>query len=61
MLKQNKSWLFSVFAFVLLFAGGSVVFMEDSVAQPELVEFSNLTDADVDMILAVKAEMKKRE
>ncbi|HHJ36176.1 MAG TPA: hypothetical protein ENJ87_10470 [Gammaproteobacteria bacterium] len=56
-LQNNMGWLFSVFAFVTLFAGGSFVFIGDNASQSEQVPFSMLSEADVDMILAVKEEM----
>ena len=51
------SWFLSIFAFVALFTGGSFLFDNDRSAQTELIQFSDLSDADVDMILAVKARM----
>ena len=58
-LNNNKSWLFSIFAFVTLFAGSSFLFIGDSVAQDDQVPFSTLSDADIEMILAVKEEMRE--
>jgi len=57
-LNNNKSWFFSVCAFVMLFAGSSFLFIGDSVAQGDRVPFSALSDADIEMILAVKEEMR---
>jgi len=63
-LNNNKSWLFSVIAFVSLFAGSSFLFIGNSVAQGDqaqlspLLQFSTLSDADVETILAVKEEMR---
>ena len=57
-LNNNKSWFFSVFAFVTLFAGSSFLFIGDSVARDDQVQFSTLSDADIEMILAVKEEMR---
>jgi len=54
---NNISWFFSIFAFVALFTGGSVLFDSERSAQTELIQFSDLSDADVDVILAVKARM----
>ena len=54
---NNLSWFFSIFAFVALFAGGSFLFDNNSSLQTELIQFSDLSDADVDVILAVKARM----
>ncbi|PCJ85029.1 MAG: hypothetical protein COA54_12210 [Thiotrichaceae bacterium] len=58
-LNNNKSWLFSIFAFVTFFAGSSFLFIGDSVAQDDQVPFSTLSDADFEMILAVKEEMRE--
>ena len=55
--KNNISWFFSIFAFVALFTGGSIFFVNDGSVQTELIQFSDLSDADVDVILAVKARM----
>ena len=54
---NNLIWFFSIFAFVALFAGGSFLFDNNSSLQTELIQFSDLSDADVDVILAVKARM----
>ena len=54
---NNISWFFSIFAFVALITGGSFLFDKNSFAQKELIQFSDLSDADVDVILAVKARM----
>ena len=54
---NNLSWFFSIFAFVVLFAGGSFLIDNNNSAQTELIQFSDLSDADVDVILAVKARM----
>lgn len=54
---NNISWFFSIFAFVALITAGSFLFDKNSFAQAELIQFSDLSDADVDVILAVKARM----
>ena len=54
---NNLSWFFSIFTFVTLFAGGSFLFDSNNTLQTELIQFSDLSDADVDVILAVKARM----
>lgn len=56
-LNQNKGWFLGICAFVALFAGSSFLTNELS-DQPGAMQFSGLTDADIDMILAVKAEMQ---
>ena len=55
---QNTGWLLGVFTFVALFAGSSLFIAGEAGAQPEAVQFSALTNADIDMIIAVKAEMQ---
>lgn len=54
---DNLSWFLSICAFVALFAGGSFLFDNNTSLQKELIQFSDLSDADVDVILAVKARM----
>ena len=54
---NNISWFFSIFVFVALITAGSFLFDKNSFAQAELIQFSDLSDADVDVILAVKARM----
>ena len=56
-LHNDKSWLFSIFATVALFTSGSIYFSNDNVTVSEMIQFSDLSDADVDVILAVKARM----
>jgi hypothetical protein len=56
-LDNNKSWLLSIFATVALFTSGSIYFSNDNVTESEMIQFSDLSDADVDAILAVKARM----
>ncbi len=58
-LPQNKGWFFGVFAFVALFTGSSMMLNSNLDEQPGLIQFSDLSDSDVDMILAVKAEMRE--
>ncbi len=56
-LNQNTSWFLGILAFVALFTGSS--FLTNGLAeQPNAMQFSGLTDADIDMILVVKAEMR---
>ena len=55
---QNKGWFLGIFAFVALFTGSSMLIANDLGDQPVAIQFSNLTDSDIDMILAVKAEMR---
>jgi hypothetical protein len=54
---NDKSWLFSILATVALFTSGSIYFSNDNVKVSEMIQFSDLSDADVDVILAVKARM----
>ena len=55
---QNKSWFLGIFAFVALFAGSSLFLSNDLGAETRAVQFSSLSDSDIDMILMVKAEMQ---
>ncbi len=56
-LDNNKSWLLSIIATVALFTGGSIFFSNDNATRSEMIQFSDLSNADVDMIHAVKARM----
>ena len=56
-LSHNTSWFIGIFAFVALFTGSSIL-TSDLSDQPGMTRFSDLTDADIDMILAVKTEMQ---
>jgi len=56
-LSQNTGWFIGIFAFVALFTGSSMMIAGTQGDQPGLIQFSDLTDSDIDMILAVKAEM----
>lgn len=61
-LSQNKGWLFGIFAFVALFTGSSLFLAEaSSDDQTSMIQFSHLSDSDIDAILAVKAEMQVAE
>ena len=54
---QNTSWFLCIFAFVALFTGSS--FLTNELGnQSGAIQFSSLTDADIDTIIAVKAEMQ---
>ncbi len=55
---KNTGWFIGIFAFVALFTGSSMLFANNQGDQPGLVQFSDLTDSDIDLILAVKAEMR---
>ena len=57
-LSQNKSWFLGVFTFVALFTGSTMLFSGELNDQPELIQFSNLTDSDIATIIAVKEEMR---
>jgi hypothetical protein len=54
---QNTGWFIGIFAFVALFTGSSMMIANAQGDQSGPIQFSDLTDTDVDMILAVKAEM----
>ncbi len=55
---HNTGWFIGIFAFVALFTGSSMMFTGNFADQPGPMQFSDLTDSDIDMILAVKAEMQ---
>ncbi len=55
---RNTGWFIGIFAFVALFTGSSMMIAGDRGDQPGMIQFSDLTDSDIDMILAVKAEMQ---
>jgi hypothetical protein len=57
-LHNNKSWLFSIIATVALLTGGSIFFSNNNATGSEVIQFSDLSNADVDVILAVKARMR---
>lgn len=57
-LHNNKSWFFSIVASVALFAGGSFMVSGENYTDAEMISFSELSDAEIDMIMAVKAEMQ---
>ena len=54
---QNKSWFLGICAFVALFTGSSMLYTNNLGDQPGMIQFSDLSDSDIDAILAVKAEM----
>jgi len=58
---QDKNGLFNLFAIVsLTIAMGYFVVISNNIsAESEPVQFVNLTNADIDKILAVKAEMQE--
>ena len=55
MILHDTSWLLSIVVAVMLFTGGSYLFIDNNVS--EMIQISDLSDADIDMILTVKAEM----
>lgn len=56
-LSQNTSWFIGIVAFVALFTGSSILTSDLSDDQ-SMNQFSGLTDSDIDVILAIKAEMQ---
>jgi hypothetical protein len=57
---ENKYRLYNVFAVVsLTIAVAYFVVTHNLTAETEPVKFVNLTNSDIDMILAVKAEMQQ--
>ena len=55
---QNKGWFIGIFVFVALFTGSSFFIADAADDQTGMMQFSDLTDSDIDAILAVKAEMQ---
>lgn len=55
---QNTTWFLGVFTFVALFTGSSLLFSGELNDQPGMIQFSNLSDSDIEMIIAVKEEMR---
>jgi hypothetical protein len=55
---QNKGWFLGIFVFVALFTGSSFFIADAADDQTGMMQFSDLTDSDIDAILAVKAEMQ---
>ena len=53
-----KNWLLSIFAVVTLFVGSGAYYSSQYASDSEMVRFTDLSDADIDMIIAVKAEMQ---
>ena len=56
---QNQGWFLGIFTFVALFTGSTVLFSGELNDQPGMIQLSDLTDTDIEMILAVKAEMQE--
>ena len=57
-LSQNKGWFLGIVAFVALFTGSSFFIADAADEQSGMMQFSDLSDSDIDAILAVKAEMQ---
>ena len=55
---QLKNWSLSIFAVVALSLGSGLFYSGAFTNESETVRFSDLSDSDIDMILAVKAEMQ---
>jgi len=56
---HNKRWFLGIFAFVALFTGSSLFLASASDDQTGMIQFSDLSDTDIDAILGVKAEMQQ--
>jgi len=59
-ISHNTSWFIGIFTFVALFTGTSML-TSNLGDQQGMVQFSDLTDSDIDTILAVKAEMQTQK
>ena len=55
---QYKNWLLSIAAVVTLLLGSTIYYSAAFSSDSETMRFTDLSDADIDMILAVKAEMQ---
>ncbi len=55
-IQNNITWLFGIFAVVALFSGSSFIYSEKT-NKSEMIQFADLSDADINLILAVKAKM----
>ena len=55
---QYKNWLLSIAAVVTLSLGSAMYYSGAFSSDSETVRFTDLSDADIDMIMAVKAEMQ---
>jgi len=57
-LLSNKNWIFSIFSVFVLTAGLGYSYAGNlSKNQSEMVELTDLSDADIDLIVEVKSEM----
>ncbi len=56
-LQNNKSWLLGIFASVMLITGGSYFYSDANAADASMIQFADLSNADIDLILSVKAKM----
>jgi sugar phosphate permease len=57
-LLTNKNWIFSIFSAVVLTAGLGYFYSNNlSKNQSEMVELTDLSDADIDLIVEVKSAM----
>ncbi|MBL4711230.1 MAG: hypothetical protein JKX75_01785 [Gammaproteobacteria bacterium] len=57
-LQNNLSWFFSIAVFVSLFVAGSYLYGYGSEADLEMIQFSELSNTDMDLIISVKEEMR---
>ena len=57
-LSQYKNWFLSITAVVTLLLGSTIYYSSAFSSDSETMRFTDLSDADIDMILAVKAEMQ---
>jgi len=55
---QYKNWFLSIVAVVTLSLGSTMYYSGAFTNDSETVRFTDLSDADIDMIMAVKAEMQ---
>jgi len=55
---QYKNWFLSITAVVTLLLGSTMYYSAAFSSDSETMRFTDLSDTDIDMILAVKAEMQ---
>jgi hypothetical protein len=58
-LHQSRSWFFSIVAIVTLSVSGGYFYTSNYSTGSQMIQFTDLSDSDIDMMLAVKAEMSE--
>jgi len=55
---HDKGWFLGGVAIVMLFTGSTMLFSGELTDQSVMIKLSDLSDSDIEMILAVKTEMQ---